>query len=265
MNIDEIFAEAVEIESQADRIKYLDGVCAGNPQLRAQVEALLAAHDEAGSFLESPARQLTVDDSTPTATLAPPTPITEGPGATVGRYKLLQKIGEGGMGVVYMAQQENPVRRRVALKIIKPGMDSQQVIARFEAERQALAMMDHPNIARVLDAGCTDTGRPYFVMELVQGIPITQYCDDKQLDTQGARLELFVQVCNADPARAPEEGEGDHSPRSQAVECVDRHLRWQAGSQDHRLRRGQGALHQRLTEKTMCSRSSARSLAHWNT
>ena len=113
-----------------------------------------------------------------------------------GRYKLLQQIGEGGMGVVYMAEQEQPVRRRVALKIIKPGMDSAQVIARFEAERQALAMMDHPNIARVLDAGTTDTSRPYFVMELVQGIPITKYCDEKQLDTH-ARLELFVQVCNA--------------------------------------------------------------------
>ncbi len=117
-------------------------------------------------------------------------------GTQVGPYKLLQQIGEGGMGVVYMAEQQKPVRRRVALKIIKPGMDSRQVIARFEAERQALAMMDHPNIARVLDAGCTDSGRPYFAMELVQGIPITQYCDDKQLNTL-ERLELFIQVCRA--------------------------------------------------------------------
>jgi serine/threonine protein kinase len=119
--------------------------------------------------------------------------MTEEPGTVIGPYKLLQQIGEGGMGIVYMAEQQKPVRRRVALKIIKPGMDSKQVIARFEAERQALALMDHPNIARVLDAGCTESGRPYFAMELVQGIPITQYCDDKQLSPQ-ERLELFVEV-----------------------------------------------------------------------
>ena len=120
----------------------------------------------------------------------------EGPGSRIGPYKLLQQIGEGGMGVVYMAEQEQPVRRRVALKIIKPGMDSGQVIARFEAERQALAMMDHQNIARVLDAGTTPSGRPYFVMELVHGVPITKFCDDNQL-TPRQRLELFVPVCQA--------------------------------------------------------------------
>jgi serine/threonine protein kinase len=125
-----------------------------------------------------------------------PIPPQFNEGAQIGPYKLLQQIGEGGMGVVYMAEQQKPVRRRVALKIIKPGMDSKQVIARFEAERQALAMMDHPNIARVLDAGCTESGRPYFAMELVQGIPITQYCDDKQLSPQ-ERLELFIEVCHA--------------------------------------------------------------------
>ena len=123
-------------------------------------------------------------------------PITEGPGSRIGPYKLLQEIGEGGMGVVYMAEQEKPVRRRVALKIIKPGMDTSQVIARFEAERQALALMDHQHIAKVLDAGATDTGRPYFVMELVRGVPITEYCDRNQL-TPKERLELFVPVCNA--------------------------------------------------------------------
>jgi len=123
-------------------------------------------------------------------------PITEGPGTRIGPYKLLQEIGEGGMGVVYMAEQEKPVRRRVALKIIKPGMDTSQVIARFEAERQALALMDHQHIAKVLDAGATDTGRPYFVMELVRGVPITDYCDRNQL-TPKERLELFVPVCNA--------------------------------------------------------------------
>ncbi len=114
----------------------------------------------------------------------------------IGPYKLLQKLGEGGMGTVYMAEQETPVRRRVALKIIKLGMDSEQVIARFEAERQALAMMDHPNIAKVLDAGATATGRPFFVMELVHGVPITEYCDRNQL-TPRERLELFVPVCQA--------------------------------------------------------------------
>ena len=127
---------------------------------------------------------------------SPSRPIFEGSGTLIGPYKLLQLIGEGGMGAVYMAEQERPVRRRVALKIIKPGMDSAQVIARFEAERQALAMMDHQSIARVLDAGTTDSGRPYFVMELVHGVPITQYCDDAQLDLS-ERLELFVPVCNA--------------------------------------------------------------------
>ena len=127
---------------------------------------------------------------------APVRPILEGPGARIGPYKLLQEIGEGGMGVVYMAEQETPVRRRVALKIIKPGMDTSQVIARFEAERQALALMDHQHIAKVLDAGATDTGRPYFVMELVRGVPITEYCDRNQL-TPKERLELFVPVCNA--------------------------------------------------------------------
>src|SRR3989449_905809 len=122
--------------------------------------------------------------------------ITEKPGDLIGRYKLLQKIGEGGCGVVYMAEQEEPVRRRVALKVIKLGMDTRQVVARFEAERQALALMDHPNIAKVLDAGATDTGRPYFVMELVRGIRITDYCDQNNLSTR-ERLDLFVQICHA--------------------------------------------------------------------
>ncbi len=123
-------------------------------------------------------------------------PMSEGPGTRVGPYKLLQQIGEGGMGVVYMAEQEEQVRRKVALKILKPGMDSQQVVARFEAERQALAMMDHTNIARVFDAGTTESGRPYFVMELVHGVPITTYCDENKL-TPRERLELFVPVCHA--------------------------------------------------------------------
>jgi serine/threonine protein kinase len=123
-------------------------------------------------------------------------PGMEKPGDRIGRYKLLEQIGEGGCGVVYMAKQEEPVRRRVALKVIKLGMDTKQVIARFEAERQALAMMDHPNIAKVLDAGATDAGRPFFVMELVRGIKITDYCDQNNLSTN-ERLELFIQVCQA--------------------------------------------------------------------
>src|SRR5437867_7823105 len=147
--------------------------------------------------------QVTVAPSSPVCDSDPDLPqtermanLTEKPGDKIGRYKLLQQIGEGGCGVVYMAEQEEPVRRRVALKIIKVGMDTKQVVARFEAERQALAMMDHPNIAKVHDAGATDTGRPYFVMELVKGVRITEYCDDNQLTTR-ERLELFIPVCQA--------------------------------------------------------------------
>ena len=147
----------------------------------------MAAHDASDGILDAPPPM-------PTTVDAPP--LTEKPGTVIGPYKLLQQIGEGGMGVVYMAEQQEPVRRKVALKIIKPGMDSHQVIARFEAERQALAMMDHQNIARVLDAGTTESGRPYFVMELVHGVPITQFCDDNKL-TPRERLALFVPVCQA--------------------------------------------------------------------
>jgi serine/threonine protein kinase len=149
---------------------------------------LLRAHDEAGRFLDPV--------GVPAAPTEGPSAALESPGAVIGPYKLLQVIGEGGMGVVYMAEQEQPIRRRVALKIIKPGMDSAQVIARFEAERQALALMDHQNIAKVLDAGTTESGRPYFVMELVHGVPITQYCDEHHLIPK-ARLELFLPVCHA--------------------------------------------------------------------
>jgi len=186
-----IFGKALEIQSDEQRAKYLDEACAGDEALRAEVGELLGAIERAGNFLggSSPAD----------ATIEQPItekPITEKPGTVIGPYKLLQKIGEGGFGVVYMADQTEPVKRRVALKIIKPGMDSRQVIARFEAERQALAMMDHPNIARVLDAGTTDSGRPYFVMDLVKGVPITQFCDEHHL-TPRERLELFVPVCQA--------------------------------------------------------------------
>lgn len=141
---------------------------------------------EQGFLKSSPNPEPTVDQS----------PVSEGPGHEIGRYKLLQKIGEGGFGVVYMAEQHRPVRRKVALKIIKPGMDTHAVVARFEAERQTLALMDHPNISRVLDGGATESGRPYFVMELVKGVPITEFCDTNHLPTED-RLKLFMTVCQA--------------------------------------------------------------------
>jgi serine/threonine protein kinase/Flp pilus assembly protein TadD len=183
-----IFAEALSKGAAPQRSAYLDQACAGNAELRRGVEELLLAHDRARGILETSPVGLDVMLETHAA--------SPGVGATVGPYKLLEQIGGGGMGIVYMAEQLRPVRRKVALKIIKPGMDSGQVIARFEAERQALTMMDHPNIAKVLDAGTTDAGRPYFVMELVKGIPITDYCDQARLSTR-QRLELFIQVCHA--------------------------------------------------------------------
>ena len=183
-----IFAEALRRGSTAEESDYLDQACAGDPRLRRDVQKLLDAHRRVGGILElEPVQAAGGGDESPAA---------EAVGAMLGPYKLLERIGGGGMGVVYMAEQFRPVRRKVALKIVKPGMDSGQVIARFEAERQALTLMDHPNIAKVLDAGTTDTGRPYFVMELVKGIPITDYCDQARLTTR-QRLELFVKVCNA--------------------------------------------------------------------
>ena len=183
-----VLLEAVEKATAEERAAYLDEVCRDDPALRAELESLLVAHDKAGGFLDVPVLESNVSPAS--------SPLSEGPGTVIGRYKLLERIGEGGMAVVYMAEQEQPIRRKVALKIIKLGMDTRQVIARFEAERQALAMMDHPNIAKVLDAGATETGRPYFVMELVTGVSITKYCDKNSLSTKD-RLALFVQVCNA--------------------------------------------------------------------
>ena len=188
----DIFAEALAIPRDGDRAAFLDDACAANPALRADVEALLAAHHRAGSFLESP--PLGLSTTRPDVDPAPRSP--EPAGTMVGPYKLLERIGEGGMGSVYMAEQLQPVRRRVAVKLIKPGLDSTRVIARFEAERQALAMMDHPNIAKVLEAGATDAGRPFFVMELVRGVPVTEYCDEHQLSPR-ERLRLFIPVCHA--------------------------------------------------------------------
>ncbi len=187
-SVDKIFSVALELPSVEARVKYLDEVCGDNPDLRREIERLLNAHPEVGEFMESPAV-----DISPTVDR---TDISERPGTTIGRYKLLQQIGEGGFGVVFMADQQEPIVRRVALKVIKPGMDTKEVVARFEAERQALALMDHPGIARVLDAGTTDSGRPYFVMELVRGIPITEFCEKSNLAIS-ERLQLFVSVCQA--------------------------------------------------------------------
>jgi len=193
-----LFSAALELPA-SERGAYLEEACADDPALRLRLEALLGDHEAARAFLETPppgvAGPQAVAGVTGAALGIPATP-SEKAGDRIGRYKLLQQIGEGGCGVVYMAEQEEPVRRRVALKVIKLGMDTRQVIARFEAERQALALMDHPNIAKVLDAGATDTGRPYFVMELVKGVPITRYCDENNLST-AMRLGLFVHVCQA--------------------------------------------------------------------
>jgi serine/threonine protein kinase/tetratricopeptide (TPR) repeat protein len=226
-----VFDRAHELLSPAEQQAYLDEVCAGEPDLRQKVEALLRAYEDAGSFLEKPAleEQATgpywrggkpVGPTSDSAETIPPRPagmdepavedratvlprppgdvppLLEGPGTRIGPYRLIEELGHGGMGAVYLAGQEEPVRRQVALKIIKPGMDSHQVVARFEAERQALALMDHANIAKVFDAGATATGRPFFVMELVQGVPLTRFCDDHQL-TPRQRLELFIPVCQA--------------------------------------------------------------------
>jgi serine/threonine protein kinase/tetratricopeptide (TPR) repeat protein len=187
----EVFAKAVELPVE-QRSQFLDEACGAAADLRDQVESLLSALERAGSdFMAYP----TVGPD-PTLGAAVSGQVCEGPGSQIGRFKLLQQIGEGGFGCVFMAEQASPVRRNVALKIIKPGMDTKQVIARFEAERQALAMMDHPNIAKVFDAGTTDSGRPYFVMELVKGVPTTEYCDVNKLGTR-QRLDLFVQICSA--------------------------------------------------------------------
>jgi serine/threonine protein kinase len=189
----EIFAEALRLSTPEERIAYLKNACGDDAQLRQRIEALLEAHEQASEFLNAPAPGVSSKTLLITTGMIP---VTEKPGDKIGRYKLRKQIGEGGCGVVYVADQEEPVRRRVALKVIKLGMDTKQVIARFETERQALALMDHPNIAKVFDAGATDTGRPYFVMELVRGIKITDYCDKNNLSTE-ERLKLFIHACSA--------------------------------------------------------------------
>lgn len=193
MNLEEaIFEEALRKSSASERDAYLEGACRNDPKLRERVGLMLEGYFQSPGFLETVPQIF----SGLHTRLQAESLVSLQPGQKIGRYKLLQEIGEGGCGIVYMAEQEEPVRRRVALKIIKLGMDTKQVVARFEAERQALALMDHPNIAKVLDAGATETGRPYFVMELVRGVRITEYCDQASLPTE-RRLELFMQVGRA--------------------------------------------------------------------
>jgi len=240
------------------RKAYLKAACGGDTELLARIEALLKAREVKDSFLE--------------ASVPGPNVNIEGPGTKIGRYELLSLIGEGGMGLVYLAEQKEPVKRRIALKIIKPGMDSKQVIARFEAERQALALLDHPNIAHVFDAGTTGAGRPYFVMEYVKGMSITAYCDEHKLNIE-QRLKLFKQVCEGihhahqkgiihrdikpsnilvsvhgdraaiqtglrgNPSRP---SKGNHSQGHQALEYSCLRARRQGGTKDYRLRNRQG-------------------------
>ena len=183
-DVETIFAAALEIAESSALGNFLDQQCGDDSQLRQEIEELLSAHGELGDFLDQ--TQSVIHDLT----------IAESTGTRIGPYRLLAQIGSGGMGAVFAAEQVEPVKRRVALKIIKPGMDTAEVMARFEAERQALAMMDHPNIARVFDAGATESGRPYFVMELVSGRSITEYCNDNRMGTR-ERLVLFADTCRA--------------------------------------------------------------------
>jgi hypothetical protein len=171
-----VFTEALRLPDH-ERAAYLERACGGDVELRHVVEALLQEYDQVGDFLEKSPNAARTEAKAEAAS-------AEKPGDCIGGYKLLQQIGEGGCGVVFMAEQTAPIHRKVALKIIKPGMDTKSVIARFEAERQALALMDNPNIAKIFDAGATQSGRPYFVMELIRGMKITEYCDQFSLTTE---------------------------------------------------------------------------------
>src|SRR5580698_2396271 len=191
---DALFAAAWHLPTQ-QRTPFLINVCGTNADMRQRLEARLAEQTPAADST-SDSESDTEFDADATITSEGVLPREEMIGETIGRYKLVEKLGEGGFGTVYVAEQSEPVRRRVALKITKLGMDTKRVVARFKIERQALAMMDHPGIAKVLDAGATDSGRPYFVMELVNGVKITEYCDQNKLSTL-KRLDLFIQVCRA--------------------------------------------------------------------
>jgi serine/threonine protein kinase/WD40 repeat protein len=238
--LESILVTAVEMDSEAERRRFVDQACAGDAELKRRVEKLIENYFRAGAFLESPAADLL-------ATLEEMA-VSERPGTVVGQYRLLEQIGEGGFGIVFLAEQQQPVRRQVALKVLKPGMDSRQVIARFEAERQALALMDHPNIARVVDAGQTGSGRPYFVMDLVEGLPITEHCDQARL-TPRARLELFVDVCRA-VQHAHQKGiiHRDLKPSNILVSLRDGAARVKVI--DFGIAK---ALGQELTDKTLCT------------
>ena len=224
MNEETLFHEARQ-KPVGERTAFLQQACGDDDALRVRIESLLQADDNPDSLLEPKLPATSASSS-----------LSEAPGQLIGPYKLLQQIGEGGMGTVYMAEQTEPIRRKVALKIIKLGMDTRQVIARFEAERQALALMDHPNIAKMLEAGATDTGQPYFVMELVKGISITNYCDQHQLSTK-QRLDLFLSVCSA-VQHAHQKGiiHRDLKPNNVLVADYDD----RPVAKDHRLWRGQG-------------------------
>ncbi len=243
-----LFNEAMALPTPEARAAFLREACAGDDQLRQRVEALLQAAQPTNDFLEQPAAERMQkeegrmqNEELPRAGATihlslDSIAVSEKPGDRIGHYKLLEQIGEGGCGVVYMAEQTEPIRRRVAFKVIKLGMDTKSVVARFEAERQALALMDHPNIAKVLDAGATETGRPYFVMELVKGIRITDFCDQNHLSTK-ERLELFMQVCHA-VQHAHQKGiiHRDIKPSNVLVTLARR----RAGAQGDRFRHRQG-------------------------
>jgi eukaryotic-like serine/threonine-protein kinase len=240
-----IFHAAIQIKDPIELKEYLARVCDGNAPLAEKIARLLAASRETEGFFAARAEVFRINQHSPTAAM----PVMEGAGTRIGRYKLLQAIGEGGMGIVYMAEQEEPVRRRVALKIIKAGMDTREVVARFEAERQALALMDHPNIARVLDGGTTETGRPYFVMELVQGVPITEFCDRNRLPAK-ERLKLFLAVCHAIQS-AHQKGIIHRDIKPSNVLVTLHHGEPMAKVIDFGIAK---ALHQKLTEKTLFTR-----------
>ena len=206
-----IFRVAVSLDDPTERDAFVAQACRDNLELLQNLRRLLAADELADGLLSTPAQ---VSKSFHKV-------AAEYPSERIGRYKILEQIGEGGFGIVYMAEQQTPVVRKVALKIIKPGMDSKQVIARFESERQALALMDHPNIASVLDAGETDSGRPYFVMELVRGLPITEYADEHCLSTR-ERLRFVRGRLFSHSSCTPKR---DHSPRRQADQHLGNHTR----------------------------------------
>jgi tetratricopeptide (TPR) repeat protein/tRNA A-37 threonylcarbamoyl transferase component Bud32 len=253
--VEDVFLSALRKAGPEEREAYLEQACGGDPELRRRVERLLRARAEAGDFLEQPAVQLgaTVDPAPGGEGERPDvSPPAEAVGSVIGPYKLLQKLGEGGMGTVWVAEQHQPVKRRVALKVVKPGMDSAQVLRRFEAERQALALMDHNHIAKVFDAGATPSGRPYFVMELVPGVPITRYCDELSLPLR-ERLGLFVPVCQA-IQHAHQKGVIHRDVKPSNVLVCMQDGRQMAKVIDFGVAK---ALHQKLTDETMMTEFGA--------